>query len=84
MQKNWIKVITFGDTETEKHHHRKNLILLEDVDIEKIQESSIVSSGKRIYKYFIGYKDHDHKIKPLHIMLPKTSAYMKSFEGETN
>ena len=29
--------------------------------------------------------DDDHKIKPLHIMLPKTSAYayVKNYDGET-
>ena len=39
----------FCDIEVEKHklHRRKNLILLEDVDIKKIQISSMVSSGKR-------------------------------------
>ena len=25
----------------------------------------------------------DHKVKPLHIMLPKTSAYVKSYDGQT-
>ena len=45
--------------------------------------SNTVSSGKKIYKYFIGYKDDDHKIKSSHIMLPKTSAYVKSYDGET-
>ena len=31
------KIIAFGDIKIEKHkvHHRKNLILLEDVDIKK-------------------------------------------------
>ena len=28
-------------------HHRKNLILLEDIDIEKIRCSSMVSSGEK-------------------------------------
>ena len=27
--------------------------------------------------------DNDHKVKPLHIMLPKTSAYVKSYDGQT-
>ena len=38
MYKSWVKkLLTFGDIEIEKgkFHHRKNLILLEDVDIEK-------------------------------------------------
>ena len=43
----------------------------------------MVSSSKANYKYFIGYKDDDHKVTPLHIMLPKTSAYVKSYDGET-
>ena len=25
----------------------------------------------------------DHTFKPLHIMLPKTSAYIKSYDGQT-
>ena len=38
---------------------------------------------KKNYKYFIGYLNNDHKIKPLHIMLPKTSVYVKSYDGQT-
>ena len=26
---------------------------------------------------------NDHKVKPLHIMLPKISAYVKSYAGQT-
>ena len=36
------------------------------------------------YKYFIGYLYNDHKIKPLHIMLPRTSAYVKGCDGQAN
>ena len=48
--------------ETEKHkfHHCKNL----NVDIAKIQVCGMVFLGKN-YKYFIGCKDDNHKIKPL-------------------
>ena len=35
------------------------------------------------YKYFIGYLYIDHKVKSLHIMLPKTSACVKSYDGQT-
>ena len=38
---------------------------------------------KKNYKYFIGYLYNDHKIKALHIMLPKTSTYVKSYDGQT-
>ena len=33
--------------------------------------------------YFIGHLYNDHKVKPLHIMLRKTSAYVKSHDGQT-
>ena len=35
-------------------------------------------------KYFIGYLYDDYKIKPLHIMLHKTSAYVKDYDKKTN
>ena len=60
------KVITFGGTDTEKFkfHHRKNFVLLEDVETQKTQVSNIVSSiEKKSYIFFICYKDDDHKIK---------------------
>ena len=52
------KEIMFGnnDIEKRKFHHCKNIILLEDLDIDKIRVSSMASSGEKKYKYFIGYK----------------------------
>ena len=38
---------------------------------------------KKNYKYFIGYLHNDHKVKLLHTMLPKTSAYVKIYNGLT-
>ena len=38
---------------------------------------------KKNYKYFIGYLYNDNKVKPLHIMLPKTSASVKRYHGQT-
>ena len=35
------------------------------------------------YKYFIRYLYDDYKIKLLHIMLPKTKAYVNSYNGQT-
>ena len=35
---------------------------------------------KKNYDSFIGYLFNDHKVKPLYIMLPKTSAYLKSYD----
>ena len=55
-----------------KKNHRHESPILEDVDIEKV-----------LVSYFIGYLYNYHKIKSLHIMLPKTSAYVKSYDGQT-
>ena len=43
------EVISFGNIEIEKlkFHHLKNLILLQDVDIDNIQMSSMISSGEK-------------------------------------
>ena len=76
----------FGNMKTEKckFYDHRNLILLEDLDIDNMQVSSLVSSGeKKNYKYFISLLDDDYKIKPLCIMLPKTGAYVKSYDVET-
>ena len=45
--------------------------------------SNKIFFGEKIYKYFIGYLYSYHKVKSLHIMLPKTSAYVK-VNGQTN
>ena len=38
---------------------------------------------KKNYKYFDGYLYDDYKIKPFHIMLPKSTAYVKSYGVQT-
>ena len=38
---------------------------------------------KKTKKYFIGYLYNDNKIESLHIMLPKTNAYVKGCDGQT-
>ena len=43
----------------------------------------MVSSSENHYIYFIGYKGKDYEIKISGIMLPKTSAYVKSYDVET-
>ena len=42
--------------------------------------SDMVSSGEKNKKYFIGFKDHDCKIKPLRIMLPKMSISIRNYK----
>ena len=54
-----------------------------DVDIKNVLVSNKISFGEKNYKYFIGYLYNDNKVQTLHIMLPKTSAYVKSYDGQT-
>ena len=79
------EIIWFSNIEIERHkfYHRKNLVLLEDVDIDNRLLSSMVPSGEENHRYFTGFKDNDYKIKPLLIMLPKTNAYVRRCDGET-
>ena len=74
------EILTFDDIEIEKNrfHRHKTPIVLRDVDTEKVFVSKKISFG-----YYIGYLYHDNKVKPLHIRLPKTTAYVKSYEGKT-
>ena len=75
--------LTFGSIEIEKNkfYRHKSPVLLRDVDTEKVLVSNKISSGEKNYKYFIGYLYNDDKVKTLQIMLPKTSAYVKSYDG---
>ena len=74
---------TFRDIKIEKNKFYRNKIYvpLRDVDIEKVLISTKIFFGGN--KNFIGYLYIDHKVKPLHIMLPKTSAYVKAYDGQT-
>ena len=56
---------------------------MEDADIEKVLVSKLISFGEKNDKYFVGCLYNDNKVKPLNIMLPKTSAYVKSYAGQT-
>ena len=58
--------------------------MLEDVEIDNIFTSKMLSSVENDYIYFIVYKDEDYKLKRLCIMLPKTRTYVKSYYGETS
>ena len=56
---------------------------LENVDTEKVLVSNKISFGKKTYEYFIGYFCNDYKIRPLHTMLPQSSAYVESCDRQT-
>ena len=79
------EILTFDYIETEKDvfYRHKGSIFLEDADIQKVLLSNKTSTDDKNYKYFIGYLYNDYKVKPLHIMLPKTSAYIKGYDGQT-
>ena len=79
------EILTFGNIEIQKNKffHHDTPISSKDVDIEKVLVSQKISVGEKNYKYVTGYLHNDHKVKPLHIMLPNTRAYVKSFDGET-
>ena len=79
------KSLRLGDIEIEKNRFylHKSHVPLRYVDIEKVLVSKKISFGEKNSKYFIGYLYKDHKVKPLYIMLPKTSAYVKSYDGQT-
>ena len=52
------------------------------LDIGKLLVSIKISFGEKNYKYFVGCVYNDNRIKPLHIMLLKTNAYVKSYDGQ--
>ena len=58
------------------------VLFLEDTDIEKLLVSNEISSSGKNYKYFVNYLYNDYKVKPFNIKLPKTSTYVKSYDGQ--
>ena len=77
--------LTFRVIEIEKNkfYCHKTFVFLKDEYIAKVLVPNKISFGEKNYKYFIGYLYNDNKFKPLHIMLPETSAYVKSYDGQT-
>ena len=73
------EILTFENIEIEKNefYHHKIPIFFWRYRYGKI------SFSEKSYKYFIGYLYNGNKVKPLNIMLPKASAYVKVFDGQT-
>ena len=61
----------------------KILFFEKDIVIDDILVSSKISYGEKNYKYVIGYLFGDYETKPLHVELPKTSTYIKRYDGQT-
>ena len=51
--------------------------------INKVLVSNNISSAEKNNKYVIDYLYDDYEVRPLHIMLPKTSAYVKGYDSQT-
>ena len=76
------KLITFGNNEVKKYKfcQHKNSVLIYGENIDRIVVSNKVPFGKKVFKYFFWYKD-GKKVRPLCIILPKMSAYIRDFDG---
>ena len=77
-------ILMFGSIETKKKqfYRHKTPILGGDVDIQKALASNKIAFDEKNHKYFIGYLYNNHKVRLLHIMLLKTSAYEKNYDGQ--
>ena len=62
---------------------KKRKLDIEKSKYVKVFVSNKISFGDKSHKYFIKYLHNDHKVKSLHIMLPKTRAYVKVYDGKT-
>ena len=51
--------------------------------MEEVLVSNKISFGEKNYEYFIVYLYDNHNVKPLRIILPKSSAYVKSYDRQT-
>ena len=74
--------IKFGDKEVDKKefYSSKKAILLDSVDLSKIVVSSRWKLNDTTYKYFCGCLNNDF-IKPLCVILPQMSGYIKYFDN---
>ena len=74
--------IKFRDKEVDKKkfYSSKEAILLDSVDLSKIVVSSKWKRNDTTCKYFCGYLNND-VIKPLCVILPQMSGYIKYFDN---
>ena len=76
------QTLKFNDIEVNKKefYASKQAIPLNSVNINNIIISYMVKHNDNCYKYFIGYL-HDDVIRPLRIILPQMSGYIKYFDN---
>ena len=76
------QTLVFNDIEVNKNNFyaSKKAIPLNLINTNNIVISYRVKQNNDTYKYFIGYLNDDDVIKPLCIILPQMSGYIKYFD----
>ena len=76
------KALKFVNVEVNKEniHASKHPVALNLVNVNQMLISDKFEHSDKSFKYFIGYKD-DNIIRPLCIILPKMSGYIKYFNN---
>ena len=77
------KSVNFGDKKIKrsKFYKNKKTFKIDDIDVNKILVSKEEPYGANKWiEYLIGYNDNDD-IRPLCIMLPQMTGYVKCFES---
>ena len=76
------KTLKFDNIRVNKKefHKSKQPIVLKSVNVNQIVVSDRFKHSDEGFKYFIGYQD-DEIVKPLCIILPRMSGYIKYFEN---
>ena len=77
------QTLVFNDIEINKKdfYASKKAIPLNLVNVNNIVISYKVKQNNDTYKYFIGYSHDDGVVRPLSIVLPQMSGYIKYFEN---
>ena len=77
-----VKILKFNNIVLNKKtfHKLKEAIDLFSVNIDRIVVSEKFKHNNKGFKYFIGYLE-DELVKPLCIILPQMSGYIKYFEN---
>ena len=78
------KTLKFNNIRLNKKefHKSKEPIDLLSVNVDQIVVSDKFKHNNESFKYFIGYKEGEI-VKPLCIILPQTSGYIKYFENRS-
>ena len=76
------KTVQFNDIILNKKefHRSKELINLFSVNLDQIVVSYKFKHNKKVFKHFIGYQKNE-TVKPLCVILPEMSGYIKYFEN---